>query len=173
MSHALQCVAHGMHGFMHTENVVFMDAPADAVYALACDIDAWPRLLPHYRSVTVREQTPDGTRKQATMNAVRPGWPVRGVRFPVRWDCVQVCDPAAQTVTFKHTRGVAQGMWVVWTLAPDPYGRGTRVSIAHDLRYPLPFLNGWWAREMVGRQFVGAIAGRTLSTFKSMVESKA
>ena len=158
---------------MHTENVVFINTPAERIYALACDIAAWPRLLPHYRAVTVREQSQGGRRKVATMNAVRPDWPLRGVRFPVRWACVQVCDPDALTVTFKHTAGVAQGMWVQWTLTPDAFGRGTRVAIAHDLRYPLPALNGWWARELVGRQFVGAIAGRTLATFKQLVESKA
>ena len=156
---------------MHTENVVFMNAAPDAIFGLAADIACWPRLLPHYQSVVVYEQSEDGRRKVASMHAVRPSWPLSGLSFPVRWKCVQVCDSEAHTITFKHTRGIAQGMWVVWTLTPDPYGRGTRVSIAHELRYPLPLLNGWFAQELVGRQFVAAIAGRTLHTLKSLVES--
>ena len=156
---------------MHTENVVFMDAPTDTIFALAADIARWPLLLPHYRSVVVQEQSRDGQRKAAVMRAVRPNWPLPGFSFPVRWECVQVCDIKASMIMFKHTAGIAQGMWVVWKFTPDPYGRRTRVSIAHDLRYPLPFLNGWFAREVVGRQFVAAIAGRTLQTFKTLVES--
>ena len=63
-------------------------------------------------------------------------------------------------------------MWVVWSLTPDPWGRGTKVTIAHDLAYPFAFLNGWFARALVGRGFVHAIAGRTLATFKQIVESE-
>ena len=63
-------------------------------------------------------------------------------------------------------------MWVVWTLEPDPWGRGIAVSIRHDLAYPFAFLNGWFAEDLVGRQFVQAIAGRTLATIKAHVESE-
>ncbi len=63
-------------------------------------------------------------------------------------------------------------MWVVWSLAPDPWGRGVRVTIRHDLTYPFDALNGWFAQDLVGRQFVGAIAGKTLATIKAVVESE-
>ena len=56
-------------------------------------------------------------------------------------------------------------------IEPDPWGRGVAVTISHDLTYPFRFLNGWFARDLVGRDFVHAIAGRTLQTIKEMVET--
>ena len=64
-------------------------------------------------------------------------------------------------------------MWVVWSLEEDKWGRGVAVTIRHDLTYPFPVLNGWFARELVGHQFVQAIAGRTLATIKALVEKEA
>ena len=157
---------------MHTENTVYVRGPRARIFALAAATEDWPALLPHYREVTVSERTADGRRKVVEMAAVRDDFPVRGLKFPVRWRSVQVSEPERGEIIFKHLAGVAAGMWVVWTLRPDPWGRGVRVTIRHDLTYPFRFLNGWFARDMVGRQFVGAIAGRTLATIKAKVESE-
>lgn len=142
------------------------------MFELAAATENWPTLLPHYRSVTVRERSPDGRRKIVEMAAVREDFPIPGLSFPVRWRSVQVSESEAGKIYFKHLAGVAVGMWVVWTLEEDPWARGVRVSIRHDLTYPFVFLNGWFAQDLVGRQFVQAIAGRTLATIKAKVESE-
>lgn len=157
---------------MHTENTVYMQGPQARIFQLAADIQNWPILLPHYREVTVFEQSPDGNRKVVEMAAVRQNFLVPGLPFPVRWRSVQICEPETGKIYFKHLAGVAIGMWVVWSLAEDPWGRGTRVTIAHDLVYPFGFLNGWFARDVVGEGFVHAIAGRTLAVIKDTVESE-
>ena len=157
---------------MHTENTVFMRGPLARIYDLAADIQDWPDLLPHYREVSVLERSETGDRKVVEMACVRDDFPVPGISFPVRWRSVQVCDPAARQIAFKHLAGMATGMWVVWSLEPDLWGRGTRVTISHDLVYPVGLLNGWFARDLVGRDFVHAIAGRTLATIKLMVEKE-
>ena len=158
---------------MHTENTVYVRGPRSRIFELAADIQDWPTLLPHYREVIVFEQTDDGRRKVVEMAAVRNDFPFPGVQFPVRWRSVQVCEPETGRIYFKHLAGVARGMWVVWSLDDDEWGRGVQVTIRHDLSYPLPRLNGWFAQEMVGTQFVGAIAGRTLATIKAIVEKEA
>lgn len=157
---------------MHTENTIYIRGSQTRIFQLAADIQNWPTILPHYREVSIFEQTDDGCRKVVEMAAVRNDFPVPGVTFPVRWKSVQICEPETGHIYFKHLAGVALGMWVVWSLEKDPWGRGIRVTIRHDLTYPLPFLNGWFAQEMVGRQFVGAIAGRTLATIKEIVENE-
>ena len=157
---------------MHTENTVYIRGPKDRIFELAAATENWPVLLPHYREVTVLERTPDGRRKVVEMAAVREDFPARGLKFPVRWRSVQVCEPERGKMYFKHLAGVAVGMWVVWTLEPDRWGRGTCVSIRHDLTYPFGFLNGRFAHDLVGRQFVQAIAGRTLATIKAKVEGE-
>lgn len=158
---------------MHTENTVYIQGPKAQIFALAAEIENWPTLLPHYREVRVFEQTEDGRRKNVEMAAVRNDFPFPGVLFPVRWRSVQICEPETGHIFFKHTAGMAIGMWVVWSLTEDPWGRGVAVTIRHDLTYPLTILNGWFAREMVGQQFVHAIAGCTLKTIKEIVENEA
>lgn len=157
---------------MHTENTVYMRGDKARIFQLAADIQDWPTLLPHYRAVRVFEQTEGGARKVVEMAAVRNDFPLPGVTFPVRWRSVQICEPAAGRIYFKHTGGIARGMWVVWTIEDDPEGRGVAVTISHDLTYPFSPLNGWFARDLVGDQFVHAIAGRTLATIKAKVESE-
>ncbi len=158
---------------MHTENTIYMRGPKERIFQLAADIQDWPDLLPHYSEVLVFEQSDDGRRKVVEMAARRDDFPLLGFQFPVRWRSVQICEPEANRIYFKHLAGVALGMWVVWSLEDDPWGRGVAVTIAHDLTYPLAILNGWFAKDMVGEQFVHAIAGRTLATLKAIVEKEA
>ncbi len=157
---------------MHTENTITISAPIERIFTLAADIQRWPDILPHYRFVRVLNQNTDGTRKVVEMAAVRDGFPVKGVQYPVKWQSVQICDRAAGKIYFKHLAGMAQGMWLVWTMVPDPQGGGVQVSIGHDLTYPLPALNGWFARDLVGRGFVQSIAGQTLATIKQIAEAE-
>ena len=158
---------------MHTENTIYIHGPKARIFQLAADIQDWPTLLPHYREVIVFEQSDDGSRKVVEMAAERSDFPLPGLKFPVRWRSVQVCDSTTNRIYFKHLAGVAFGMWVVWSLEDDPWGRGVAVTIAHDLAYPWSVLNGWFAREVVGEQFVHAIAGKTLATIKETIEKEA
>ncbi len=158
---------------MHTENTVYMRGSLTRIYELAAKIEEWPSLLPHYQDVTILEQSDNAKRKVVEMTCVRDDFPFPGVAFPIRWRSVQVCEPATRRIYFKHLAGVATGMWVVWSIEADRWGRGAEVTIAHDLTYPFGILNGWFARDLVGRDFVHAIAGRTLQTIKAMVEQEA
>ena len=158
---------------MHTENIITIQGSLDHIFLLAAEIENWPRILPHYREVTVFERSADGTRKVVEMAAVRDNFPLHGLRFPVRWRSVQICEPEIGRITFKHIGGIARGMWVVWEIAPDRWGRGVRVSISHELRYPFSMMNGVFAKNIVGDVFVSAIAGRTLLTIKQLAEAEA
>ncbi|HVK03916.1 MAG TPA: SRPBCC family protein [Armatimonadaceae bacterium] len=151
---------------MQTENRIVIFAPAGRVFALGAAIDAWPRILPHYRWVRVLSD--DGRVKQAEMAARRDA-------FPVRWRTSQVVLPEENRIVFFHTGGVTRGMYVEWTLSPTVVdGRnGVSVTISHDLSFPLPLLTDWFARHVVGGYFVHDIAGRTLARIKEIAESEA
>ena len=151
---------------MHTKNEIIIHAPAARIFALGAAIGDWPRILPHYRWVKVYSD--DGRVKQAAM-AARRDW------FPVQWSTSQVVLPDENRILFFHTGGVTRGMYVEWILAPRPpaEGGGTRVIIAHDLSYPLPFLTNWFARYIVGELFIHYIAGKTLARIKEVAESDA
>lgn len=157
---------------MHTENTIFINGSPEHIFQLGANSQDWPKILPHYRQVKVVAGVPGGDTMVVDMHCVRSGFPLKGMNFPVGWRSVQVSDAETGTICFKHLAGIAQGMWVVWSLNPSPSGPGTIVTIAHDLTYPLAFLNGWFANELVGRDFVQAIAGRTLQTLKEIVENE-
>src|SRR5689334_884251 len=144
---------------MEMENTVFMRGDRDRIYELGANIQDWPRLLPHYRYVRVERAT--AHEKVAWMGAVRSGW-------PVRWKCRQELVPDEQRILFKHIGGITRGMEVEWRLAQEP--EGVRVTIWHQLSYPIPLLGPLFAKYIVGRLFVHHIAGKTLACIREKVE---
>ena len=150
---------------MHTENVVTIHAPLSRVFTLGSDIGNWPAILPHYRWVTVFSD--DGRVKQAEMAARRNS-------FPVKWRTSQILLPEENKIVFFHTGGVTRGMYVEWRLVeiPAEEGGGVRVSLWHELSYPLSWLTGWFAEHIVGNMFVSYIAGTTLARVKTLAEQE-
>ncbi len=148
---------------MRTANTVLMRGELDHIVDLAVATERWPEILPHYRWVTVLEG--DGDHKAVEM-AARRG------RFPVKWRARQDVDRDGPTpiIRFVHIGGVTKGMDVAWTFAPAP--EGVHVTIDHDFAPPWPIVGGLVADRIIGPHFVEAIAGRTLSTIKGIVENR-
>ena len=149
---------------MHTENAVQMRGALDRIVELASDVERWPEILPHYRWVTLLEG--GGDRKVVEM-AARRDW------IPVKWRAVQEIERAGPTpvITYRHIWGVTKGMEVAWTFEPRP--DHVLVWIRHDFRPPWPVVGGLIADRVIGPQFVGNIAGKTLATIKAKVEAEA
>jgi len=147
---------------MHTENTILIKGNLRHIFDLGAKIGDWPRILPHYRWVTV--DSDDGTVKQAEM-AARRG------KFPVKWRTSQIVLPEQNRLIFFHTGGVSRGMYVEWNLAQE--GEAVRVTIAHDLTYPVPLATNWFAHGVVGGLFVSHIAGLTLARIKAIAEAEA
>jgi ribosome-associated toxin RatA of RatAB toxin-antitoxin module len=138
-------------------------APADLVFRLARDVEAWPRLLPHYVAVQVLERRADGS-VVARMIARRPLLPILGFGVPVAWRSRTWNEPETNRLRFVHQGGATAGMDVTWRI--EPTDAGCRVSIDHDFRPRIP---GWAA--FIDRLFTRPIAGRTLATFKAIAEA--
>ena len=148
---------------MKTDNTVEMAGDLDDIVRLAGDVERWPEILPHYRWVTLIDG--GGDRKTVEM-AARRG------RIPVRWRALQEIDRSGSTpvINYKHIWGVTRGMVVVWTFAPGP--NAVSVRIDHDFVPPWPVIGGVISDRIIGPQFVGAIAGKTLETIKGIVENR-
>ncbi|HKG26010.1 MAG TPA: SRPBCC family protein, partial [Thermomicrobiales bacterium] len=73
---------------MHTENAIDIQAGLDRIVALAADVERWPAILPHYRSVRLLEG--GGDRKVVEMAARRD-------RIPVSWRAIQEVDRRGST----------------------------------------------------------------------------
>ncbi len=140
-------------------------APPALVFALARDVERWPRLLPHYVRVDVEERVGD-VAVIARMVARRPLVPLLGLSLPVAWRSRAWAEPETLRLRFVHRGGVTNGMDVTWRIEPVP--PGARVSIDHDFR---PRLRPW--AHVVDRLFTRPIASRTLATFKALAEALA
>ncbi|MDR7417835.1 MAG: SRPBCC family protein [Armatimonadota bacterium] len=146
---------------MHTVHRARIDAPPEAVFALARDVEAWPRLLSDYRWCRVLERSPN--RVVFAMG----GW-VRG--WPARWTAVQEAHPADGRLRFVHIRGITTGMVVEWRLAAR--GRGVEVEIVHDLVMRWPLIGRLVGDLIVGPLFIDHIARRTLRAVKAHAEAR-
>ena len=148
---------------MNTHVSIDVDAPPRLVFALARDVERWPRLLPHYVSVTVLDRRPDGS-IIARLVARRPLLPLLGIALPVVWRSRSWSEPDTCRLRFVHQGGATNGMDVTWRI--EPLGQGARVTIEHEFR---PRFAPWaW---FIDRFFTQPVAGRTLATFKAISEA--
>ncbi|GAC1324193.1 MAG: hypothetical protein NVS2B16_29440 [Chloroflexota bacterium] len=150
---------------MHTENAIHIDAPADLVFRLAADIEQWPRLLAHYRSV--RKVGESGSSAFARgpiyfMEATRSG-------YPCRWTSIQELDRPGAKILYHHVAGATKGMDVAWRIEQD--AGLTRAIIDHDLRPEWLWLKPFPIRWVVATQFVMHIAQNTLRGIKEHAEA--
>ena len=136
-----------------------MHAPLERVFALAADVERWPERLPHYRYVR-RLADPGGERRFA-MGARR------GL-IPVHWEAIQRPRPSEGIIEFEHTGGVTRGMRVAWRLREGE--DGVEVTIEHQLSLHWPIVGELVASQVIGPQFVEAIARRTLRRVKQLAE---
>jgi ribosome-associated toxin RatA of RatAB toxin-antitoxin module len=148
---------------MKTEISIDIDASPGLVFALARDVERWPRLLPHYVSVSVVERRPDGS-VVARLVARRQLLPVLGIGLPVAWRSRSWSETDTCRLRFVHQGGATSGMDVTWRI--EPLGEGARVTIEHDFR---PRFAPWaW---FIDTFFTRPVAGRTLATFKAIAEA--
>jgi ribosome-associated toxin RatA of RatAB toxin-antitoxin module len=150
---------------MHSTIAIEISAPPALVFALTRDVERWERLLPHYaRSRAVGRRT-DGA-LVVDFVARRPLIDILGLALPVTWRARAWNEPATCRLRFVHVAGATKGMDVTWRI--EPVGGGSRVSIDHDFRPRVPIF-----AVVVDRFFTRPIAGRTLATFKTLVEAVA
>ncbi len=146
---------------MHTVHRTRIAAPFEAVFALACDVESWPRLLRDYRWCRVLERTPD------RLVFAMGGW-IRG--WPARWTAVQEPRPNEHRISFRHLRGITRGMQVEWRFASD--GNAVEVELVHDLVMRWPLIGRLVGNLIVGPMFIDFIARKTLKAVKAQAEAR-
>lgn len=132
-------------------------APVEACFRAGADVEAWPRILPHYRWVRFRKK--DGFAQGVVEMAA---WrPFGVIGYPTWWVSEMWHDPDAPAVFYRHVDGITRGMDVRWEFRPD--GDGTHIRIVHEWDGPRwPVIGKVAARAVIGPVFVSAIAARTL-----------
>ncbi len=148
---------------MHRTNEITINGDLMTIFTLGAEIERWPQLLPHYRSVDILWR--QGSRCVARMAASRDG-------IPVSWVCWQERDAATPQILFRHIAGFTRGMEVAWTFEQHDDGRVT-VRITHEFRkgWPVQAFDRFVTEKIVGEFFVSSIANRTLGMVKLLAEA--
>jgi hypothetical protein len=158
---------------MTTVDELVVRAPLARIFALAADVEEWPRHLAHYRFVVLRDRRSDGG-GIVEMSANRP---FGLVQWPTWWESEMVVTgpddlrAGVPSVRFRHIRGVTAGMDVEWRFTPIQEGLTTGVRIVHVWNGPrVPVVGVAIAREIIGPVFVHGIASRTLAGLARVAE---
>jgi ribosome-associated toxin RatA of RatAB toxin-antitoxin module len=127
------------------------------IFELAAAVEAWPRILPHYRWVRILASSGTSLRlvEMAAWRNV-----VGSIAIPLRWRALQHVHPSEMRIEFEHVGGITRGMRVTWTIAPREDSTVV-VSIRHVFTpaWPVPQAV---VRAVVGEYFVNGVARRTL-----------
>lgn len=150
---------------MQTLDTLWIAASPDQVFRRAADVLDWPRILPHYRWVRLREERSD--RCLVEMAAWRPFGPLR---WPTWWLSEMRVDPDRREVRYRHVDGVTTGMEVLWSVVAE--GSGSRATILHEWSGPRwPLVGARAAQWVIGPVFVHGIASRTLAGIARAAEA--
>jgi ribosome-associated toxin RatA of RatAB toxin-antitoxin module len=144
---------------MHKVNSIIMQAPKSSIFETAANLELWPKILPHYRSIHYLERSPN--RNIVVMAATRSG-------IPISWTSEQFIDPDKLEIRFHHLKAVTKGMRVVWTFQDVP--TGVLVEITHDLAFRVNFLAPI-TDKIIGDFFIHNIASKTLHSMRSYLEA--
>ncbi|HEX4561303.1 MAG TPA: SRPBCC family protein [Gemmatimonadales bacterium] len=138
----------------------------DRVFAIAADVEAWPRMLAHYRWVRILERRASGALVE--MAAWRPFGPLR---WPTWWVSEMTVHPEVREIRYRHVRGLTSGMDVVWRMSPG--SAGVAIDLEHRWTGPRwPVIGAFAASTVIGPVFVHGIASRTLAGLKAYVENR-
>jgi coenzyme Q-binding protein COQ10 len=134
-------------------------APPHVCFQVAADVERWPEILPHYRSVSFQRKDGFAT-GVVRMSAMRDFGPIG---YPTWWVSEMTHDAELRRIYYKHIGGVTRGMDVVWEVEPLP-GGGSELKIIHEWDGPAwPLIGPFAAEAVIGPHFVSHIAGRTLT----------
>jgi hypothetical protein len=152
---------------MRVVDTLWIAAAPDPVFRRAAEVEGWPRILPHYRWVRMRERNRDGG-GLVEMAAWRPFGPLR---WPTWWLSEMRVDSARREVRYRHVQGVTTGMAVLWSVVPE--GSGSRATILHEWAGPpWSVLRRPAAEWLIGPVFVHGIASRTLAGIARAAEAR-
>lgn len=128
----------------HIENEVVIDAPVESVYALARDVESFPKFMPDVESVVVTERSDDGERTVTDWVGVASDF-----KLKVRWTEEDLWDDVARTCRFHQIKGDYQSYGGLWTFTTTDDGR-TRFASALDYELEIPLI-GPLLKKVVAR----------------------
>ena len=136
---------------MQTTNTISIQAPWDRVFDAVAQVEHWPQILSHYRTVKVLSD--QGDLRRVDMAAHRDG-------IPCRWVSDMTLHRAEKKIHFYHVQSrFTQGMDVWWIFKPSGPD-STDIVLTHDSPRG-PWWRAWFDQNIIADGFVHNIAGKT------------
>jgi ribosome-associated toxin RatA of RatAB toxin-antitoxin module len=110
---------------------VYIEAPPDAVYAIARDVESFPEFMPEVQRITVREVSEDRSRQVVEWVGLIPAF-----RLTVKWVEEDLWDDAERTCRFRQLKGDFNEYGGIWRFVPE--GEGTRFESEIDYELEIP-----------------------------------
>ncbi len=118
----------------YVESTILIDgAPAD-VYAIACDMESYPRFMPDVESVKVLEKADNRTVTE---------WVTSVDGTPLVWTEEDLFDDQACRITYRLIEGDLDKFEGSWSFNQTP--QGTQVTLGVDFDFGIPNLT-----ELIG-----------------------
>ena len=116
------------------ESSIVIQAPRDAVLAVARKAEDFPEFMEDVESVMIRERSDDGSRVVSDWVAVVPKFGNK-----IRWVEEDLWDESAGTCTFRQLSGDYKQWEGVWTFTPEGEN-ATRFSSQVDYEIEIPLV---------------------------------
>ncbi|MGV3724963.1 MAG: type II toxin-antitoxin system RatA family toxin [Actinomycetota bacterium] len=121
------------------KNSLYIEAPPEAVYAIARDVERFPEFMPDVERITVLEAAPDGSRQVVAWVGLIPAFKIK-----VKWTEEDLWDDVERTCRFTQVKGDFNEYSGSWHFHADGSGTRFESSLHYELEIPTigPLIRG-------------------------------
>lgn len=121
------------------ENTLYIDAPPEAVYAIARDVERFPDFMPDVQRITVLEASEDGGRQVVEWVGLIPAF-----RLTVKWTEEDLWDDVERTCRFQQVKGDFNEYSGSWHFVAEGTGTRFNSNVLYELEIPTigPLIRG-------------------------------
>jgi hypothetical protein len=141
-----------------------IQADRATVYTLLAEVELWPALCPHIRSLRVLRR--EGHRR---LMVVRVSW--RGL--PLGYRAVVTVDPARASLTIRHVSRLTRGSVATYAVHPVAVSgpdAGVELTFRQHVVVPIPLVGPLLARAFVGGRVARDLGQAMLDRLNEIAE---
>ncbi len=121
------------------QHQIRIQAPVEAVYAIARDVERFPEFMPDVKSTTILEASPDGARQVVAWVGLIPAF-----KLTVKWTEEDLWDDRERTCRFRQIKGDFTEYGGLWRFVEDAGGTRFESELRYEMEIPTigPLIRG-------------------------------
>lgn len=126
-------------------NQTHVNAPPEAVYRVAKDVERFPDFMPDVRSLVIVERSEDGSRQVSEWVGLIPEF-----KLTVKWTEEDLWDDTERTCTFRQLKGDFKTYEGMWRFNSQDGGTLFESVVRYEIEIPLvgPLIQGVVKKKM-------------------------